>query len=640
MQLSIIIVSYNVSQFLQQCLRSVEKAIQPFTQGIEVFVIDNASTDDSVSMVQTHFPWVHCIINPHNLGFSKANNVALRLAKGRYVLLLNPDTLIGETSLLQCVNFMEQSQNKVGGLGVRIVDGTGRFLPESKRAFPTPFVAFCKAFGITNILPTSPVFGRYYLGHLDEKHSNEIEVLPGAFMFLQKAALDKVGLLDEDFFMYGEDIDLSHRLILGGYKNYYLADVTILHYKGESTNKNAFKYVLIFYKAMAIFAKKHFKGAYYAIFLLFIYIAIVVRGGIAAIGQMLRHLWLVLLDGFLFLTSLIITKNLWAVLYHQNIDYYNTVNIKYHLCIYTFIWLFAMYINGSYLYPKQTNRFLSGSLIGILLLIIIYALLPESMRFSRAILLLSSFLASCSSILLRFFIFHAHFFKEKYKNIRTIIVGKVEECSQLYKFDTVTQIEKNYVGIINPDDIEIKNVQNIIETQNVKNLIFCTKSVKFDDIIECMNTFGNNVQYECMADDGTFLISSHSKNKPSHIYTLKQQYILSDAYTRYNKRIFDVVLSCLCILFCGLFLLFFKKGRHFLKILVKILIGKMTWVGYTEPSKKELPPLLPAVTHLSVGLLDDIHLNKAIIDDLNVDYAKNYSIMKDIKVLVRFFKIL
>ena len=245
MKLSVIIVNYNVQHFLEQCLKSVFKSIQNIE--VEVWVVDNNSVDGSVAMIKEKFPNVKLVALKDNLGFSKGNNLAIKQSKGKYTLLLNPDTLVEEDTFKKILKFMD-SNPIAGGLGVKMVDGKGNFLPESKRSLPTPSVAFYKIFGLSSLFPKSKRFGKYHCGHLDKNNNHEIEILSGAFMLMRKEALDKVGLLDEDFFMYGEDIDLSYRLIKGGYKNYYFSDTRIIHYKGESTKKGSVNYD--FYKAV------------------------------------------------------------------------------------------------------------------------------------------------------------------------------------------------------------------------------------------------------------------------------------------------------------------------------------------------------------------------------------------------------
>lgn len=280
--LSIVIVNYNVCGFLEQCLLSLADAVKEIPH--EIFVVDNASTDGSDTYIPRRFPQVKYIYNTENVGFARANNQAMALSSGRYVLLLNPDTVVGESVLSEACRFLDDHPD-AGALGVKMLDGDGRFLPESKRGFPSPWVSFCKIFGLAKIFPRSPRFGRYHLRYLDENEINRVDVLSGAFMLLRRSTLDRCGLLDEQFFMYGEDIDLSYRMTLTGQHNYYLP-LRIIHYKGESTKTESLRYVRIFYQAMLIFLRKHYP--HYKFFAQFsIRLAIYLRASAAAVRRKL-----------------------------------------------------------------------------------------------------------------------------------------------------------------------------------------------------------------------------------------------------------------------------------------------------------------------------------------------------------------
>ncbi|MBN8853133.1 MAG: hypothetical protein BGO55_13635 [Sphingobacteriales bacterium 50-39] len=259
MVLSVIIVSYQVKYFLEQCLFSAEKALQGIP-GTEIIVVDNHSQDGSVEYLQPKFPAVKFLVQTENLGFSRANNRALDQAKGKYILFLNPDTILPEDFFAICLSFMDKTPG-IGAAGVRMVDGSGRFLKESRRGFPTPWVAFCKLSGLTALFPHSRLLAHYYMGHLPEDQTHPAPILSGACMFVSRKVLDKTGAFDERFFMYAEDIDLSYRIEQKGFTNYYIADTTILHFKGESTHKDA-RYVKLFYGAMIQFRRKHFSGVF------------------------------------------------------------------------------------------------------------------------------------------------------------------------------------------------------------------------------------------------------------------------------------------------------------------------------------------------------------------------------------------
>ena len=254
--LSIIIVNYNVKYFLGQCLCSVQRAIEGVEA--EVIVVDNNSSDGSVAFLQPLFPTVRFIVNRENLGYARANNIGWKESKGDLVLFLNPDTILGEESLKNTTRVLYENP-KTGAIGIRMIDGTGSFLPESKRGFPSPAASFYKLTGLANLFPKSKVFAKYYLGNLPADKSTIIDVIAGAFMIIRRSVLEITNGFDEAFFMYGEDVDLSYRIQQLGFHNYYLAESPIIHFKGESTQRDR-RYVKMFYIAMSIFVKKHYRG--------------------------------------------------------------------------------------------------------------------------------------------------------------------------------------------------------------------------------------------------------------------------------------------------------------------------------------------------------------------------------------------
>ena len=284
LQVSIIIVNYNVKYFLEQCLFSVKKATASLQA--EIIVVDNASVDGSMEYLLARFPEVNFIDNPENLGFSKACNQGLELATGKYVLFLNPDTILSEDSISKCLLFFE-SHADAGACGVRMIDGRGRFLPESKRSFPSLSTSFYKLSGLSAAFPRSPRFSRYYLPNVSERQNKEVDVLSGAFMMVRRNILQKVGGFDERYFMYAEDIDLSFRIQQSGFKNYFMAETTIIHFKGESTSKGSLDYVRLFYKAMSQFVQKHRNRAGFRSLNFLIQMSIGLRGGLSAMERVL-----------------------------------------------------------------------------------------------------------------------------------------------------------------------------------------------------------------------------------------------------------------------------------------------------------------------------------------------------------------
>ena len=285
MELSVIIVSFNVRVFLKQCLLSVNRASENID--CEVLVVDNNSTDGSWEMVEQEFPQIILIKNKVNQGFSSANNQALRQTKGRFVLLLNPDTLVKADTFTKSINFMN-SHPDAGAMGVRMINGEGRFLPESKRALPTLKTAFFKSFGFSFLFPESRIFNKYYLPGIDSFETAAAEIISGAFMFMRRSVLCETGLLDEDFFMYGEDIDLSYRLLQAGYKNYYFPEIEIVHFKGKSTPRDNFSDILFFYKAMRIYVRKRCEEGNLKYWKSILIPAIYIMEGLAIINRLFK----------------------------------------------------------------------------------------------------------------------------------------------------------------------------------------------------------------------------------------------------------------------------------------------------------------------------------------------------------------
>ena len=258
MQLSVIILNYNVRYFLEQCILSVENALENIDG--EIIVVDNNSSDDSCEMMKRRFANIKLIENNKNSGFPKGNNIGVSVAQGEYICILNPDTVVAEDTFVKILNFVTSSaveKDEIGIVGVKLIDGTGNFLPESKRGIPTPFVAFTKIMGVYKIFPKSKAFGKYYAQHLSENETGKIEILVGAFMLMKRNLYNEIGGFDENCFMYSDDIDLSYRILQQGKSNYYFHETSVIHYKGESTVKDKM-YMKRFQEAMHFFYKKHF----------------------------------------------------------------------------------------------------------------------------------------------------------------------------------------------------------------------------------------------------------------------------------------------------------------------------------------------------------------------------------------------
>lgn len=616
MQLSVIIVNYNVKHFLLQCLRSVYAASRNLS--VEVFVVDNVSSDGSAEAVQAEFPQVNWIQNSENVGFSKANNQAMEIAQGEYVLILNPDTVVAENSFEKCISFMENHAD-AGALGVRMIDGSGEFLAESKRGLPTPEVAFYKMFGLSRLFPKSKRFGKYHLGFLAENENNAVDVLAGAFMFFRKSVLDKIGYFDEAFFMYGEDIDLSWRVVLAGYKNYYVADTTIIHYKGESTKRGSLNYVKVFYEAMIIFARKHFSGGKASFFSLFINSAVIFRAIVTVFINLISSAFIALIDFVLIYTVLFFTTNYWASNIKNENDYYPAIFLLGVMPMYAFVWILGAYFAGGYEKPFRLNNVVRGILGGTVVIAAVYAFLPETWRFSRAIILLGAAGAIVAMSITRLFynLFkHKTFSFSDTGNNRWLIVGDESECERAKRLLS-TYEEAEFVYTMKSD----KSLAEKIKLFDITEVIFCSEQISYDQIIRDIDSLKNRANYKILNPNSNALIGSNSKNTAGDLLAETNRFNLSNPLAQRKKRLSDIALS---------FVLPFTFQAKVWSNIGAVLFGKKTWIGYLKSEKTNLPYNKEAV--FSIGT-ETVSTQDAEL--LNQLYAKHYLLSKDLELLMR-----
>ncbi len=648
MKLSVVIVNYNVKYFLEQALLSVRQACVNIDS--EVFVVDNNSVDDSVEMVREKFSEVIVIANKDNPGFSIANNQAIRQSKGEYVLLLNPDTVVEEDTFEKCISFMDAHPD-AGGLGVKMIDGSGRFLPESKRGFPSPKVAFYKTFGLAKLFPKSKTFNQYHLGYLDKDENHEVDVLAGAFMWLRKSVLDEVGLLDETFFMYGEDIDLSYRIVKGGYKNYYLSDTTIIHYKGESTKKGSLNYVKTFYNAMIIFARKHFKGEQAWMFILMLQGAIYFRASITLISNFIRSAYLPILDAAGIFIGLFFIKNFWANYYFKNPDYYPTSFLYVNIPLYIILWLISVYFNGGYDKRSNIRQLVRGIFIGTLFLAAIYGFLDSAFRTSRVLIILGMVWAVVSTIGIRailHFLQYQNFNIGREKNRNLVIVGTKKESSRVLELLNQAEVQSNMIGVVAPKGIDdtktylskLEQLDEVVHIYKINEVIFCSKDISAQQIMKWMTMIGTNVDYKIVPKESLSIIGSSSKNSSGQLYTIDIRFGISDTRNKRNKRMLDLTIAIfLLILFPIGILGVNNKSGYFLNIF-KVLAGKKTWVAYKQSNQstvENLPVIKPGVLSPIDGL-KVLNINEPTIQRLNFIYAKDYSAYNDIDIIWKGFK--
>jgi len=640
LKLSVVIVNYNVAYFLEQCLNSVVKALQHI-EG-EVFVVDNNSIDNSVEIIQQKFPNVRFIQNNENVGFSKANNQAINQSNGEYILLLNPDTVVEETTFIKTISFLD-GHPSAGGLGVRMLDGKGKFLPESKRGLPTPGVAFSKIIGFSRLFPNSKIFNRYHLGYLSEFKTHKVDVLSGAFMMIRKEVIQNIGALDESFFMYGEDIDLSYRIQLAGYDNYYFPETSIIHYKGESTKKSSVNYVFVFYNAMIIFANKHFSSKHAKLFSLLINIAIYLRASIALLQRVVKKVTLPLVDSILILLGLYFLTIYWK----KNGIEFPVDLIKIALPIYTGIWLLSNYYQGSYDKLIRIKKIISGTFIGTFFLLALYALLPKSLQFSRLFIIVSSLFVCFYFVLSRYLLqllFKSNFSFNEAAPKKIIIVGSEKESQRVTKI--LQQVYPSLESIFNvaPSSKlktnshigELSQLDQITFIHKINEVLFCAKDVSAHQIIHWMSALGNSdIEFKIAQPDALFIIGSNSTESSGEYYSLEIHEI-SKSDNKRKKRTLDLLFSLFLLLSLPVSILFFKNKKNLVVNIIDCLIGKKTYVGYNLQNTNH--PLLPKLKLSILHPISNSSNSDELNEKINLIYARDYSVWKDIEILQKNWK--
>ncbi len=641
MQLSIIIVNYNVQYFLEHCLLSIQAAIKDIEA--EVFVVDNNSTDNSTQYLQPKFPWVTFIQNKVNKGFGAANNQVLQDCTGEYILFLNPDTIVPEKCFTTCINFFNQ-HNDCGAIGVKMVDGSGNFLPESKRAFPTLTASFFKIIGLAKIFPKSKLFNRYALGFLDENSNHRVDVLAGAFLMLSKPVIDDTKGFDEDFFMYGEDVDLSYRIQQMGYQNYYVADTTIIHFKGESTKKSSFKYVKHFYNAMSIFVQKNYTGSNAKRFLFFIKIAIWVKGFTSLVKSFFFKIGLPFFDALIILASFFTVEKLWVYFVRDGLAFNQNI-LPFIMVLFTVIFLIAATFSGIYDNLYKPLKACLACIVGITITIAAYSLFPEFLRFSRGVVICGGMLAAASITISRWLLIAINWIeKPQYISNHqfTTIVANKEEYEHTFKYFTNSNTQDKIIGRVSPVYNEsncIGSIENLVYTvQNlsIKEVIFCNKSLTYQDIIKQIQVLKSKVHFSFSSIYASSIISSHSKATTGEIIALEGNYAISNPYQKRMKRLLDILWCFYLLVSLPINILFLKKSAYFYKNIMPVLIGRKTWIGYMN-TESGLPISKPFVLNCSGLPLNSFEsIRSQSIEIIQSQYAKNYTWWQDVQLITKY----
>ena len=605
----------------------------------EVIVVDNHSTDGSMAFLRPLFPGVRFMINKENQGFAKANNQALATASGEFVLFLNPDTLVPENCFSLCLDFMRKNP-RAGAIGVRMLDGRGRFLPESKRAFPSPLASFYKLTGLAALFPKSPVFNKYALGNLDETKSHQVAVLAGACMLVKKNILDELHGFDENYFMYGEDIDLSYRMQEAGYQNHYFAGTGIIHFKGESSGKSSLHYVKFFYAAMLMFVQKHYTKGPAKLFSYFIRVAITCRAMFTAVSRLLKPVIFPLIDGGIVWLSLKTVSRVWISQIRNGKDF-GFQYLSYALPFFAVVFILSSAFIGLYDKQYKASKTLLSVAFAAVSMLAVYSLLPETLRFSRGVILWGGVWGGAFIFLLRQLLSAGKnnlFVYESDPAGQTVVVATEKEYDEIVKLLEKVMLEHKLLGRVAVNDSKspalcsLQNLSSLINSLPIHEIIFCEEGLLLSGIIKQIQLFAkSNVRFLFHLSGTLSIIGSNTRAAGGKIITPFIAYRIEEPYQKRMKRLVDIILSFLLLITTPVHLVLHKKTTRLLGNAISVLKGHKTWVGYVSSSVLLPPAKKGVVTHIeSTSIFSGDVLEKA--DKL---YAKNYDWWQDVVIVFK-----
>ncbi|MEE4310505.1 MAG: glycosyltransferase [candidate division KSB1 bacterium] len=634
--ISIIIVNYNVKELLEQSLLSVIKAARGLRH--EIFVVDNASTDGSVELIRDKFPDVTLIANATNKGFAAANNQALKLAKGKYVVLLNPDTVVQEDTFTTVKRFLDENK-ECGMVGCKILNPDGSLQLACRRSFPTLWVGFTRIIGLSRLFPRSRLFGRYNLTYLDPDETYEVEAISGSFMVVRNKVVKQVGMLDESFFMYGEDLDWCFRIKEAGWKIYYLPETKIIHFKGESSKQSKIDLTIMFYRAMKLFVEKHYHSRYFYVPQWFLVSGIVMRAGITFLGKFIRAMTPAIFDLLLLNVSLIIALF---------IRFGSLVHLRSYLVvtmIYSLIWLACIAIMGGYGRKKYSSiRAMNGVIVGFILNASITFFFNQY-AFSRAVVLISGtlnilfiggwrfvfkFLPRLGLIRTR------SAYGKAILGRRTLVVGSEEGGEKIIQ-KLRSRVDGGYqvTGLVtlNGDNRynttssairrlgSLESLDGIIQQEKIQEVIFSTEDLSYDKILEIMAKIRRRgVNFKLIPSSMEVIIGKATIDRIGALPLIDIDYRLDKPMSTFSKRLTDIFIS-LAVLFLALPVLFYLKSVKKIGMKKKkILTYEDTFVEVDvfDPRKVSMPEWIRYLPYFKYVLSGDL----SIVGSEMVEYSE------------------
>ncbi|GIK61329.1 MAG: glycosyltransferase [Ignavibacteriota bacterium] len=648
MDLSVIIVNYNVKEFLQNLLHSIEKASANLSK--EIIVVDNASDDGSVEVIREKFPYVNLIENKINVGFGKANNQGLAIAKGKYILFINPDCIVSEDTLDKMISFFG-GHSDCALAGCKILNSDGTLQLACRRSFPGPWTSFTKVTGLSNLFPKSRIFARYNLTYLDENKTYEVDAVSGSFMMMRKTVYDNVGGFDEQFFMYGEDLDLCYRIQKAGHKVFYVHSTQVIHYKGESTKRSNLDETKLFYDAMHLFVKKHLSS--------FPLVEIILRSAIgfrklfAFIGKRKLSLYSAIADVLLFNISLFAAEK-----FYKNITEWVGFDPGAYWIVYTipvFIHVLVAFLSGVYKKDEVSVLRNIGAMFISFLIITSATFFFKQYAFSRAVVLITFIFLLLGTTLYRIFL--KLFFKVGIKidgtlNRRTVIIGTDDEAIKLaQKIKSQKSEFHSFIGLIGKTHSviglevagfkvvgSIGNIKNVFSGNKINEVIFSSEEISYSDMMSIVSASkDHNVDFKIVGSDMNFVVGKGSVSMLDDIPLVEVNYNISNPTVRTLKIIFDYAISIpvLFTLYPVIILISKLTGkktefRKFILSIPSVISGKCSLVG---PKK---PVLLESNNLGKTGLTGLWYIDEGTFTDsekLDFYYVKNQNIWLDLEIL-------
>jgi O-antigen biosynthesis protein len=679
--ISIVIVNYNVKEFITQLFESINRSLGDITY--EILLVDNNSVDNSLNYLTKKFPKVTYIKNEENIGFGRANNQAFKIANGTYTFILNPDTLLQENTLLTLKTFLDNNDN-YAAVGCKLLNPDGTFAPESRRQEPNPISALGQTLGFTRLFPNNKRLAGYYMNWLNEDQLSDVEVLSGACMFYRTSVLHELNGFDEQFFMYGEDIDLCKRTRDLGYKIAYQPATSLIHYKGESTKKDNIDYVVVFNKAMYQYFLKHYSKTYSYIFKSIIVLGIIVRGIFSYLKLIFDKYWQLLSD-LLVINTLIFPLFIWRynLNYFDFIDSYKTEYLVVNILLSLF-YLLAGFQTGLYDDRKFSLGPMFKSIFFSIVGTIIVSFFLKDYAFSRLILVLTGFLTTVILTISRLIIRNTKINSQdssRLKPLRVLLVGIDDRTTDIIR-KIRSKVEWNYelIGLVHQDKDanEIAQIENVPISGSIDNLSQLCKMLHIDQVLFTSNTLSNNeilrqitligelkIHTKLISEAKEYLIGKSNVEYFDDVPILDLDLAYNNPFNRFIKRLFDICVSiialiCLSPLFLSVLFFHLKKCETIrlnstdndsftlfhpfqtykwtnrIKLLYLIFIGKLSFIGAPLFRSEEEPPItykkgltgLRQINEHKLFRIEEKH-------HYELHYLKFYSIWLDLDILIK-----